>query len=257
MRSFKIISAVLLLFIVINANAQTGKESKRDTKGRIELSFQIGYSGPQYEAYGNNMTINETEDRIFLNGKSILISDNLGANSGLTVQTYFKYSILQKGYLKALFNIGYNVLTGSYPGPSGYDIGVRLQSFSAGLGAEVNPIGHEKTFYPGVYGLLRMNLVGGETYHKAGIDFFKVTPRYGYSAGIKLNYNLKKTLGIYLGYSYSYDNLWNKQTEDEAVPDPYGHVIDFRDKQSSANELTHDRRVVYWSLFLGMNFFFK
>ncbi len=255
MQVFKLTFVILLLLFVINANAQTQKVLKKDSGSRIELSFHIGYSRPMYEAYGNNMTINETEDRIFLNGKRILISDNLGANSGLNVQTYFKYSILQKGHLKALFNIGYNVLTASYPGSSGYDIGVRIQSFSTGLGAEVNPIGHEKTIYPGVYGLLRMNLVGGETYHKAGIDFFKVKPRYGYSVGIKLNYNIKKTVGLFIGYSYSYDNLWNKQTEDQNVED--AHVIVFRDEQSALNGLTHDRRVVYWSLSLGMNFFFK
>lgn len=255
MQSLKTIVVILLMFFVISANAQVQKISK--SKSRIEFSFQIGYSRPIYEAYGNNMTINSTGDRIFVEGKPILISDNLGANSGLTVQTFFKYSILKKGHLKALFNIGYNVLTGSYPGVSGYDIGVRVQSFSTGAGAEVNPIGHEKTVYPAVYGLFRMNLIGGETYHKAGLDFFKVKPRYGYSAGIKLNYNLKKTMGLYLGYSYSYDNLWSKQTEDVAVIDPLGHVIAFRDKQSPNNGLTHDRRVVYWSLFMGMNFFFN
>jgi hypothetical protein len=103
--------------------------------------------------------------------------------------------------------------------------------------------------------LLRVNFIGGETFHRAGLDFFKVTPRYGWAAGLNLNYRLKQTLGMYLGYSYSFDNLWNRQTDEKTPHDP--HVIVFRDEASPTNGLTHDRRIAYWSLYLGMNFFFK
>ena len=147
------------------------------------------------------------------------------------------------------------MLYGIYPGGGGYDIGTRVQTFSVGTGAEINPLGHEKKFYPGVYGLLRLNLIGGETFHKAGLDFFKVTPRYGYSAGIKVNYSLKKTIALFLGYSYTYDNLWSKKTSEETPVDD--HVIVFRDEASPTNGIKFNRRVVYWSLYMGMNFFFK
>lgn len=246
-----------LLFILILFLHSFGVNSqgKQSSQSKIELSFQIGYSRPMLEAYGNKVTINATEDQVFIDGKRLLISDNLGTNTGYTVQTYLKYNFFKRGYVKGLMNIGYNIVYGIYPGPSGYEIGVRVQTFSLGTGIEANPIGHDKRLYPGVYGLLRLNLVGGESFHKAGLDFFKVKPRYGYTAGIKLNYSLKKTIGLYAGYSYTYDNLWDKQTEESTPTD--AHVIVFRDKASSTNELTHDRRLVYWSLYLGMNFFFN
>jgi hypothetical protein len=100
-----------------------------------------------------------------------------------------------------------------------------------------------------------MNLVGGETYYAAGIDFFKVVPRYGYSAGFKLNYDINKKVGLFWGYTYSYDNTWGKQTEEVTPVDD--HVIVFRDKKSETNGLTSDRRIAYWSIFMGMNFFFQ
>lgn len=248
------ISAVFILILVCSINAQQ-KIKKPESRSPLEISVDIGYSRPLLEAYGTNMTINNAEDRIFIDGKRILISDNLGTQSGYTAQVQLKYSFMKKGFVKGLFNLGYNALVAYHPGPADFDIGARIQSFSLGLGTEINPIGHEKTVYPGVFGLLRMNLMGGETFHRAGIDFFKVTPRYGYSAGFKLNYNIKKTLGLYLGYSYNYDNVWNKQT-DESTPQD-AHVIVFRDKKSDTNGLTHDRRVAYWSLYLGMNFWFR
>jgi hypothetical protein len=243
---------VLISFLAVNSFSQIKKEA---SLSRLEISVQAGYSHPLLEAYGTKLTINPAEDQIFIDGKRLLISDNLGTENGYSVQTYLKYNFMKKGYVKGLFNLGYNALFSVHPGPSDFDIGIRVQTFSLGLGAEVNPIGHEKKFYPSIFGLMRMNLIGGETFHKSGLDFFKVTPRYGYSAGLKLNYAFKKTLGIYLGYSYSFDNLWNKQT-DESTPQD-AHVIVFRDEASATNGLTHDRRIVYWSLNLGMNFFFK
>jgi hypothetical protein len=246
---------LLLILIIFLSSIGINSQVKKSSQSRIELSFQIGYSRPLLEAYGNNVTINATEDQVFIDGKRLLISDNLGTNTGYTVQTYLKYNFFKKGYVKALLNLGYNIVYGIYPGPSDYDIGVRVQTFSVGTGIEANPIGHDKKVYPGVYGLLRMNMVGGESFHKAGLDFFKVKPRYGYTAGIKLNYILKKNIGLFTGYSYTYDNLWNKQTEETTPVD--AHVIEFRDEKSPTNGLTHNRRIAYWSLYLGMNFFFN
>lgn len=248
----KKLSVLIFSFLTLITYSQVKKEP---SLSRLEISVQAGYSHPQLEAYGTVLTINATEDQIFIDGKKILVSDNLGAENGYSVQTYLKYNFMKRGYVKGIFNVGYNALFSIHPGPSDFNIGVRVQSFSLGMGAEVNPIGHDKKLYPGIYGLMRMNLIGGETFHKAGLDFFKVTPRYGYTAGLKLNFAFKKTLGMYLDYSYTYDNLWSKQTEESTPQD--AHVIVFRDKGSATNGLTHDRRIAYWSLNLGMNFFFK
>lgn len=256
MRKVKIL---ILLFIVLFANnsfAQTGKPKEtRDKSSRIELSFSFGYSRPMLETYGNSITINSSEDQVLIDGKRLLVSDNFGTNTGYSVQTYFKYRLLKSGYLKALFNLGYNNLHGTYPGVLGFDVGVRIQSFSMGIGTEVNPLGHNISVYPSVYGLMRMNLIGGESFHRAGLDFFKVTPRYGYTAGLKVYFKLKSTMDLFVGYNYSYDNVWNRQTAEETPVDP--HVIVFRDRKSETNGLTSDRRIAYWGLNLGMNFFFK
>ncbi len=244
---------ILILSSAVITSAQVKKDSA--SLSRFELSFHVGYSKPMFEAYGNDVVINRTLDQIFVVGERILTSENLGTNTGYTIQTFLKYSLLKKGYAKAMLNLGYNILYGIYPGGGGYDIGTRIQTFSLGAGAEINPLGHEKKFYPGIYGLLRLNLIGGETFHKAGLDFFKVTPRYGYSAGIKVNYRLKKTIALFLGYSYTYDNLWSKQTAEETPVDD--HTIVFRDEASPTNGIRFNRRVVYWSIYTGMNFFFK
>ncbi|MBE2227681.1 MAG: hypothetical protein IAE93_10075 [Ignavibacteria bacterium] len=254
----KIKSVLLILCVILTssifAQSKISKNS-RETFSRIELSFSIGYSRPLLEAYGNNVTINSAEDVLTIDGKKLIDSDNLGTNKGYGVQTYLKYSLLRKGYVKALFNLGYNALTGNYPGPSDYDIGVRIQTFSVGLGAEVNPLGHNSRIYPAVFGLMRMNFMGGETYHKAGLDFFEVKPRYGYTAGFKVYFRVKNTIDLFTGYSYSYDNTWGKQAEDNITTS--GRTIPFRDEKSAVNGLTSNRRVAYWGLYLGMNFFFK
>jgi hypothetical protein len=246
---------ILLLTVSLSSQVVTKKEKKPEELSPLEISVQLGYAHPMLEAYGENMTINAAEDQIFIDGKRLLVSDNLGAENGFSVQTYLKYNFMKKGYVKGLFNVGYNNLFSVHPGPSDFDIGIRVQSFSLGLGTEVNPIGHEKPVYPGIYGLMRMNLIGGETFHRSGLDFFKVTPRYGYSAGLKVNFSFKKTLGMYAGYSYNYDNLWGRQPDENTPND--AHVIVFRDEASPTNGLAHDRRIAYWSLHLGMNFFFK
>ncbi len=261
MPRYKILILLFLVLLSFNifSQSKTNKVSSlknsRESFSKIELSFHIGYSRPLLEAYGNKVTINATEDQVFIDGKRILVSDNFGANTGYGVQTFLKYSFFKKGYIKALLNLGYNNLHGTYPGPSDYDIGVRVQTFSIGLGTEVNPLGHKMFIYPAVFGLLRLNLMGGETFHKAGLDFFKVTPRYGYTGGLKVYFRVKSTIDMFAGYSYTFDNVWNRQTAEETPED--AHVIVFRDAKSRTNGLNSDRRVVYWSIYLGMNFFFK
>lgn len=223
------------------------------SQSRLEIDVNIGYSRPLLEAYGTNVVLSPNEDFIAINGKRWISSDNLGAREGYSVQTFLKYSILKAGYLKGLFNVGYNMLYSVYNGPQDH-YGVRVQSFSLGIGMEANPLGN-KRFYPSIFGLLRMNLMGGETYYHAGLDFFKVVPRYGYLAGINLNYGLSKKIGIYLGGSYSYDNTWNKSTDETLTNDM--HTIVFRDKASSSNGLNNDRRVAYSSFYLGIKFYLK
>ena len=53
-------------------------KSSRDNFSRIELSFSIGYSRPLLEAYGEKVTINAAEDQLFIDGKRLIDSDNLG-----------------------------------------------------------------------------------------------------------------------------------------------------------------------------------
>ncbi len=256
MLRYKLLILTLLALLGCSTFSQNKvSKNSRDSFSRIELSFYFGYSRPLLEAYGDKVTINSAEDQIFIDGKRLLVSDNFGTNTGYGVQTYLKYNLFKKGYVKALLNLGYNNLHGTYPGPSDYDIGVRIQTFSVGLGTEVNPLGHNMSVYPSVFGLLRMNLMGGETFHKAGLDFFKVTPRYGYTGGLKVYFRVKSTIDMFAGYSYTFDNVWSRETNESTPND--AHVLVFRDKKSSTNGLTSDRRVAYWSLYLGMNFFFK
>jgi hypothetical protein len=221
------------------------------SQSKIEIDVSIGYSNPLLEARGSSLELVSSQDQVLINGKRWLVSDNLGAKNGYSFQAFLKYNVLKKGYLKALFNIGYNALISVYQGPED-TYGVRVQSFSLGLGAEANPLGN-KRFYPSIFGLLRLNFMGGETFYHAGLDFFKVTPRYGYSAGLNLNYAINKKIGLFMGGSYSYDNLWNKQADETKTND--AHVIVFRDKMSATNELTHDRRVAYSTFYLGMKFY--
>jgi hypothetical protein len=224
------------------------------SQSRFEIDISAGYSRPLLEAYGsNNVILASTEGFVLIDGKRLLVSDNLGTDVGYSIQSYLKYNFLKAGYLKGLFNLGYNILYSVYKGPSD-NYGVRIQTFSLGIGIETNPLGNKK-FYPSAFGLLRLNFVGGESYYHAGLDFLKVTPRYGYIAGLNLNYSLNKKLGLFLGYSYTYDNLWNKQTEE--VPIVGEHTISFRDKASSTNGLNHDRRIVYWCIFGGIKFYFN
>ena len=221
------------------------------SQSRFEIDVNIGYSKPLLEAYGSNLTFLYPQQIVMIDGKRLLVSNNLGTKSGYSVQTYLKYNVFKKGYLKGLFNIGYNALYSIYKGP-GDDYGIRIQSFSVGTGLEVNPLGNKK-FYPALFGLLRMNLIGGETFFHAGLDFLKVTPRFGYTAGINLNYKLSKKLGLYFGGSYSYDNAWNKKSDDTKTNDI--HTIVLMDEASPTNGLANDRRIAYSSFYLGLKFY--
>jgi hypothetical protein len=223
-------------------------------QSKWELSFHLGYSNPLLETRGGKLTINATEDQIFIDGKRLVVADNFGADGGYTANAFVKYNVAAKGYAKLLFNLGYNQLLGIAAGPSDYDIGVRIVSFSLGLGTEINPLG-DKRFYPSVFGLMRLNFIGGESFHAAGLDFFKVTNRLGYTAGLNMNYKISPKIGIYLGGSYSFDNSWNRQTDPSTPVD--AHVIVFNDAAGSTNGLTHDRRVAYSSFYAGMNFYLR
>lgn len=247
MKVHKIIYIFTVLYTIFEGNTDLLSQS------RIELSFNIGYSVPLLETYGTDVVLAPDNRSVFIGGKRWLVSDNLGADKGISVQAFFKYSFVKSGFVKGLFNMGYNVLNSTHSGP-GDDYGVRVQSFSLGIGPEINPLGIRK-FYPSFFALLRMNMVGGETYFHAGLDFFKVVPRYGYSGGFTLNYRFNEKVGLYAGYAYSYDNTWNKQTEETPIVD--AHVIPFRDKKSATNGLTGDRRIAYSSYSLGMNFYLK
>lgn len=221
---------------------------------RFEIDISAGYSHPLLEAYGTNVILSPAQDYILVDGKRLLVSDNLGTDVGYSVQLYGNYSIVKPGYVKILMNIGYNRLYSIYPGPAGDDFGVRIQSFSVGTGVELSPLAKFR-FTPSVFGLLRYNFVGGESYHHAGLDIFKVTSRFGYSGGLKFGYAINQKMGLFTGWSYSYDNLWNKQQNSDTPND--AHVIVFRDEAGPDNGLTHDRRVAYASYFIGMTFYFK
>src|SRR4030095_1583087 len=218
------------------------------SQSKFEISVHIGYSNPLLEAHGEKLIIDSTET-IYIDGKRLLVSYNLGTKNGYGVQSFLKYNFTPKGHFKGLFSLGYNIVYGTYSGKTRddpYEAGVRIQTFSAGLGAEINPMGHKSSVYPSLFGLFRLNLIGGETYYQAGLDFLKVTPRFGYSAGFNVNFKLSKMIGLYTGYTYSFDNPIGRQTEETYEADP--HVIPFRDEASQTNGLSNDRRIAYWSI---------
>jgi len=209
------------------------------------------------EAYGtDNVELDSSEKFVLIDGKRLIVSDNLGTDVGYTVQVYARYSILKPGYVKALVNVGYNILYSRYQGPSD-NYGIRIQSFSLGTGLEASPLARFR-FNASAFGLLRYNLVGGESYYHAGLDFFKVTSRFGYSAGVRVAYKYNDIFGFFFNWTYNYDNAWNKQASPESIdPKLDAHTIPFRDKAANNNGLTHDRRIAYVSYSVGMTFFFK
>jgi len=244
---------ILLIFFFSLLIFQIFNFSTLFSQHRFEIDIAAGFSRPLLEAYGTNVTLSPEQDRIFVDGKRLIVSDNLGTDVGYTVELYGKYNLINPGYIKILLNIGYNRLYSIYPGP-GDDYGVRVQSFSIGTGVELSPLAKFR-LTPSIFVLLRYNLVGGESYHHAGLDFFKATSRFGYSAGLKLSYGINNKLGVFTGWSYNYDNLWNKEINPDEQYD--AHVIAFRDEASPDNGLTHDRRVAYASYIAGMTFYFK
>lgn len=225
------------------------------SQSRFEISFHAGYSQPRYETYGHDVAINDYLGIITIRGKRLEVADNLGMNYGFTFQLYGKYSLIRTGYLKALFNIGFNQLEGKYSTPYGTDTyGVRMPVFSLGTGIEVNPIGIHR-FYPSILALIRFNLIGGESFYHAGVDYFIVQPRFGYVYGFNLNYKVSKLVGLSLGSTFSYDNWLNKKTNEGTINDAL--VINFRDKSSPTNGLIKDRRIAYVSFTAGINFYLK
>lgn len=223
---------------------------------KFEIDVSIGYSHPQLEAWGTQaeMVGVVSAETITIQGKRLLNSDNFAMNYGFTAQVNGKLSLVKSGRVKAILNLGFNQLEGKYPYSDPWGFGIRMPVFSIGTGIEFNPLG-VNNFYPSLYGLLRFNELGGESFHAAGVDFFVVSPRIGYLFGINLNYRIQKRFGFFLGTFYAYDNWINKQTKDDVFNDP--HVINFRDKADSINGLSHDRRYAYLSLILGVNFYLR
>jgi len=220
---------------------------------KFSIDVSVGYSRPMLETYGEKATISDAQDIVFIDGKRIIESDNFATNTGLNFEAMAKLSLMKKGHIRGLFNLGYNVLTATYP-TKGETFGMRIQSFSVGTGVEINPFGIKK-FYPSIYGLMRMNFIGGETFFQAGLDFFKVTSRFGYLAGIETKLNVSRIIDIKAGYSYAYDNAWGKDSDETFTTD--NRTIPFRDKKTSTNNLTSDRRVAYYSIYFGLSFKIK
>lgn len=226
--------------------------SELQAQEKLLLDCSVGYSQPMLEAYGTNVVFVNT-DLITIDGKTLLTSDNLGTDIGVTINLNLKYNFFKRGYLKGLFNVGFVQLLSRYQGPES-NYGVRIQSFSFGPGLEFTPIGYMR-FHPSLFGKLRVNFIGGETYYHTGRDALVVTPRFGYSAGFNLNYKISRKIGTFAGWSYNYDNAWGKREANQSPTDEF--AIPFRDKVSATNGLTHDRRIVYTSYYFGLIFYLK
>ncbi len=211
---------------------------------------------PRYEAYGNDVTFDPLLIRVYVGGRRIINSSDLGTTYGFGINVSGNMKLFKTDYVKVLGSIGFTQLASKYEVASENNsfYGVRLYLFSIGAGLQVNPIGIHR-FYPSVVGQFRFNEVGGESYHFAGLDFFVATPRFGYSTGLDMNYKFSSKVGMSLGMRYNYDNWLNKQT---AVTDYHDdHVINFSDEPSAANGLDHVRRIVYVSILTGINIYFK
>jgi hypothetical protein len=162
--------------------------------------------------------------------------------------------LFRSDYLRLIASIGYTQLQSKYTQGESDSYGTRLMIFSVGTGLQINPVGIHR-FYPSIIGLFRFNEVGGESFYHAGGEFLIVSPRFGYSTGIDLNYKFNKKVAMTLGVKYSYDNLLNKQSSEESYED--AHVVSFRDKQSATNGLNNDRRIAYLGITTGINIYFK
>ena len=98
MLNLKIIVAALLLINFYTFTQQ--KTKKPESRSPVEVSVDIGYSHPMLEAYGTNITINSTEDQIYIDGKRMLVSDNFGTENGYSAQVQLKYKFKKKGFVK-------------------------------------------------------------------------------------------------------------------------------------------------------------
>ncbi len=225
------------------------------SQGKYELKVAIAYNIPILETYGNNIIFDPVNEILTIGGKRIINSDNLGTTFGYGIQVTGSMWLFKSNYIKALGSISYMQLSSKYSlASSGFYYGTRINVFSIATGLQINPIGIHK-FYPSVVGLFRFNEIGGESYFHAGLDFFVVSPRFGISTGMDLNYKFNNRVGISLGARYNYDNMLNKQSQEGTYND--AHVINFRDLQSATNGLEHNRRVAYVSILTGINVYFK
>jgi hypothetical protein len=240
----------LLIIFFINNNILA--------QNRFEVSLFAGYSQPKLEAYGsNNIIIKSYAGPVLIGGKNLVNSDNFATTFGYNMQVTGKYNFFKSGILKAILNLGYNQLQSKYgPLSDGWNYGTRLNMFFLSGGLETVPV-KIKNLYPSLYGLLNIGIIGGETYHFAGIDFLIAEPRIGYNFGLNINYKISKLIGVFMGVSYSYANWLLKKTNEGIANDPFGHDIFFRDKASPTNGLSHDRRIVYNSYLGGVNFYLK
>lgn len=225
------------------------------SQGKYELNVAVGYLIPELEAYGPNVSFDAVNEIIYIDGKTVINSDNLGTTNGYGIQVAGSMRLFKTDYIKVLGSISYSQLASKYPVPNEDSFyGVRMYVFSVGAGLQINPIGIHR-FYPSLAGQFRFNEVGGEAYHLAGLAFFVTTPRFGISTGMDLNYKFSKKIGMSLGVRYNYDNWLNKQPGESLYNDP--HVVNFRDQQSPTNGLAHDRRIAYISVLTGINIYFK
>lgn len=240
------VSVLILLFHVFS--------NVSFSQSKFEMNVSVFYGIPQLETYGDNVTINATKDIILVDGKRMLVSDNLGTTYGFGINVSASYRLFNTNFVKLLGGFGYSQFQSKYDAGYAFSYGTRINVFSVGAGFQLNPFGIHK-FYPSFAGLFRFNEIGGESFYAAGLDFLIVSPRFGYSAGMDLNYKFNKTVGMSLGVRYNYDNLINKQTQEQVYDDP--HVIVFRDQMSATNGLTHDRRIAYTSILTGINIYFK
>jgi len=255
----KFYRAFLIFFLfIISINSvifsQVKYSPKNNNFDKYEITVSINYSRPILEAFGNDIEFDLTNEILTIDGKRLINSDNLGTNFGYGIQVNGKMSLFKSNYIKAIGSIGYNQLASRYSLENGTHYGVRLYIFSIGTGLQINPIGVHK-FYPSLTGLFRFNEIGGESYYHAGLDFFVASARFGVSSGFYLNYKFNQKVGMSLGAVYNYDNMLNKQAQEEVFNDP--HVINFRDEQSPTNGLIHNRRIAYISIQAGINIYFK
>ena len=222
----------------------------------FEINVSVLYSTPKYELHDTYTYFDPVTEIITIDKKRLINSDNFGTDFGFGIEVYGNMRLFKQEFVKLITDIGFVQHESKYPlQADGFSYGVRMYSFHIGAGLQINPLGEKIKFYPSFIELLRFSELGGESYHKAGLDFFVVSPRFGYSTGINLNYRFNNKVGVSLGMFYNYDNLWNKATKEDTFSDP--HVINFRDAKSLTNGLNVDRRFIYMTIQGGINIYFR